>query len=110
MGRKSLGEFEHQVLVTIVRLGSESYTVPIVLELEERTERSVSPAAVYIALRRLEKRGLVSSRLETATQDEGGRPRRYFKLEREALEQLEESRRVLERLWDGVGPVMEQGR
>jgi DNA-binding PadR family transcriptional regulator len=109
MGKKSLGEFEHQVLVTILRLGSESYTVPIVFELEERTERPVSPAAVYIALRRLEKRGLVSSRMDTANLAAGGRPRRYFKLEPEALERLEESRRILERLWDGLGPVAERG-
>ena len=109
MGKKSLGEFEHHVLLTILRLGSESYTVPIVLELEERTERPASPAAVYIALRRLEKRGLVSSRLDTAAPEEGGRPRRYFKLEPQALEQLDESRRILDRLWEGVGPAAEQG-
>jgi len=109
MGKKSLGEFEHQVLLTILRLGSESYTVPIVLELEERAERPASPAAVYIALRRLEKRGLVSSRLDTAAPEEGGRPRRYFKLEPQALEQLEASRRILDRLWEGVGQAAEQG-
>jgi DNA-binding PadR family transcriptional regulator len=108
MAKKSLGEFEHQVLVTILRLGSESYTVPIVMELEERTERPISAAAVYIALRRLEKRGLVSSRLEKATAEAGGRPRRYFKLEPEALEQLKQSRRILERLWEGFGPAMKQ--
>jgi DNA-binding PadR family transcriptional regulator len=109
MSKATLGEFEHQVLIAILRLGSESYSVPIVLELEERTERQVAPAAVYIALRRLENKGLVSSRLDTATPDEGGRPRRYFKLEPEAVERLKASRRVLERLWEGVGPVLEQG-
>jgi DNA-binding PadR family transcriptional regulator len=108
MTKRTLGDFENQVLIAILRLGSESYSVPIVLELEERTRRTVSPAAVYIALRRLEKRGLVSSRLDTATPEEGGRPRRYFKLEPEALEQLEESRRTFERLWEGVGPTLEQ--
>jgi len=108
MPKESLGEFEQQVLLAILRLGSESYSVPVVLELEERTERSVAPAAVYIALRRLEKRGLVSSRLDTAAPEEGGRPRRYFRLEPEALERLEESRRVLHRLWDGVGPILER--
>jgi DNA-binding PadR family transcriptional regulator len=109
MSKATLGEFEHQVLIAILRLGSESYSVPIVLELEERTERRVAPAAVYIALRRLEHKALVSSRLDTATPDEGGRPRRYFKLEPEAMERLRASRRVLERLWEGIGPVLEQG-
>ena len=76
MGREALGEFEHQVLLTILRLGAESYSVPIVLELEERTGKSVAPAAVHIALTRLEKKGLVSSRLVDPRADEGGRVRR----------------------------------
>jgi len=109
MSKATLGEFEQQVLIAILRLGSESYSVPIVLELEERAERQVAPAAVYIALRRLENKGLVSSRLDTAAPDEGGRPRRYFRLEPEAVERLRASRRVLERLWDGVGQALEQG-
>jgi DNA-binding PadR family transcriptional regulator len=107
MAKESLGEFEHQVLVAILRLGSESYSVPIVVELEERTERPVSPAAVYIALRRLEKKGLLSSRMDTASPQDGGRERRYFRLEPEALDRLKESRRVLDRLWEGVGPILE---
>ena len=109
MGRESLGEFELQVLLAILRLGAESYSVPIVLELEEKTERSVAPAAVYIALRRLEKKGLVSSRMSSAAPEEGGRPRRYFKLTKPAFERLRESQRTMERLWEGIGAVLEQG-
>jgi DNA-binding PadR family transcriptional regulator len=109
MGRESLGEFELQVLLTILRLGAESYTVPIILELEERTDRSVAPAAVYIALRRLEKKGLVSSRLSAAAPEDGGRPRRYFKLSRGAFERLREEQRTMQRLWEGVGAALEQG-
>lgn len=109
MGRESLGEFELQVLLAILRLGAESYSVPIVLELEEKTERSIAPAAVYIALRRLEKKGLVSSRMSVAAPEEGGRPRRYFKLSKAAFERLRDSQRTMERLWEGVGAVLEQG-
>lgn len=109
MGRESLGEFELQVLLAILRLGAESYSVPIVLELEERTERSVAPAAVYIALRRLEKKDLVTSRLSTAAPEDGGRPRRYFKLSKAAFERLREEQRTMARLWEGVGAVLEQG-
>ncbi len=54
MGREALGEFEHQVLLTILRLDAESYSVSIVLELEARTGKTVAPAAVHIALTRLE--------------------------------------------------------
>ena len=58
MGRETLGNFEHQILVTVLRLGGEAYSVPVVEELEERTGREVSQAAVFIVLRRLEKKGL----------------------------------------------------
>ena len=63
MGREALGEFEHPVLLTILRLEAESYSVPIVLELEDRTGKNVAPAAVHIALTRLEQKGLLRSRL-----------------------------------------------
>jgi len=105
MARDGLGEFEQRVLLAILRLGTESYSVPIVLELEERMEKSVAPAAVYIALRRLEDRGLVSSRM--APGDEGGRERRYFKVEEAGVERLQESRRELEALWEGLDPLLD---
>ncbi len=107
MSRDGLGEFEHMVLLAILRHGKESYSVPIVLELEERTGREVAPAAVYIALRRLEKRGLLSSRLEESAESTG-RPRRYFALEDSALEKMREARAALASLWDGLGKELER--
>ncbi len=106
MGRDGLGEFEHRVLLAILRLGSESYSVPIVLELETCTGRSVAPAAVYIALRRLEKKGLVSSRV--ASGEGSGRTRRYFKIEAAGVERVRESHRQLEALWEGLDPVLDK--
>ena len=107
MARDALGEFEHRVLLAILRLDAESYSVPIVLELEEKTGKPVAPAAVYIALRRLEKRGLVSSRL-VGPDENGGRERRYFRIEEEGLERLRESRRALLDLWEGLAPQLDR--
>lgn len=107
MSREGLGEFEHMVLLAILRQGGESYSVPLVLELEQRTGREVAPAAVYIALRRLEKRGLLSSRLVDSS-EATGRPRRYFALEDAALEKLRETRAALASLWEGLGNALER--
>ena len=104
--RDALGEFEHQVLLAILRLGGESYSVAIVLELEECTGRDVAPAAVYIALRRLEAKGLLSSRMTSARQKE--RSRRYFKLRPAALARLRDSRESFRKLWAGVEPLLER--
>ena len=110
MSQKPLGEFEHQVLLAILRLGGESYSAPVVLELEERSGREVAQAAVFIVLGRLEEKGLLSSRLEDAATTGSGRTRRYFKLEPVGLERLRESRQIMERFWEGFEEVLEKGR
>lgn len=107
MGRTTLGEFEQQVLLAILRLGRESYSVPIVAELEERAEREVATSAVYVALRRLEKKGMLRSRLESPEESGEPYPRRYFALTEAALEPLRAARRALLGLWEGLEPVLD---
>lgn len=107
MSRTTLGEFEQQVLLVILRLGRESYSVPIVAELEARTGRSVATSAVYVALRRLESKGLLTSRLESPEESGEPYPRRYFALTDAALEPLKASRQSMLSLWDGLEPVLD---
>jgi DNA-binding PadR family transcriptional regulator len=106
MSRDSLGEFEHQVMLAILQQGGESYSVPVVLELEQRAAREVRQAAVFIALRRLEEKGLLRSRLVT-TEDVAGRPRRYFRITALGMRRLRESRRALLRLWEGIDAALD---
>lgn len=108
MGRDRLGEFEHRVLLAILRLGGEAYSVPLVLELEERTGREVSQSSVFIVLQRLEKKGLLSSRIDDSNRENTGRVRRYFALTPDAMERLKESRRALFNLWEGVGAQLDE--
>lgn len=105
MSRESLGEFEQRVLLAMLQLGGSAYSAPIVLELEARGERQVAPASVYIALRRMEKRGFVESVLEEPERRIGGRGKRVFTVKPAAVEKLRVSRRQLERLWEGLDPV-----
>ncbi len=108
MGRDILGEFEHQLLLAILQLGGESYSVPLVNELEERTGREVAQAAVFIVLSRLEKKGLLTSRLDDHAVEQTGRVRRYFKPTPEALRRLKASRRALVRLWEGLDTILDE--
>ena len=62
MSRIALGEFEHHVMLALQRLGGRAHGPPVVTELEQATGKSVSPASVFIALRRLEQRGLTKSK------------------------------------------------
>src|SRR6185436_5777890 len=99
MSKSALGEFEHHVLLATLRLGDEAYTASILLELEQRTGREVSAAAVYIALRRLEKSGLVRSRLKTGVERNERRERRFVRVTPAGVKLLAEARRRLDRLW-----------
>ena len=108
MGRDRLGEFEHQLLLALLRLGGEAYSVPLVLELEERAGREVSQSSVFIVLRRLETKGLLTSRMDDHAKKETGRVRRYFALTPEAITRLKESRRALFSLWEGVGAQLDE--
>jgi DNA-binding PadR family transcriptional regulator len=107
MARDNLGDFEHRVLLTLLRLGEDAYTVPIVRELESRTGREVAAAAVYIALRRLEERGLVRSELRDPG-EEGGRDRRHFLLTAKGRKRLAEAHRTYMNLSEGLDSLLEK--
>jgi len=74
------GAFEQLLLLALVRLGDDTYGVPIRDEIEARTGRTVSPGAIYTALDRLERRGLVRSRLSEPTAVRGGKRKRCYRL------------------------------
>jgi PadR family transcriptional regulator, regulatory protein PadR len=99
-----LGDFEHIVLLAIVRLDDNAYGTTIQQEIEARAGRSTSVGALYTVLGRLEEKGYVSSSLADPTPERGGRAKRYFKIERAGRAALKRARSVLARMWDGLEP------
>ena len=75
-----LGEFEQLILLALVRLGPDAYGATVRREIEERAGREVSISAVYTTLERLERKGLVRSRIGEPTPERGGRRRRHVEL------------------------------
>ena len=110
MTRESLGEFEQLVLLAIVQLSGDVYGVPIVEEIERRTGRTVSSAAVYVTLRRLEQKGLLSSRMGEPTAERGGKARRCVKVTAAGLKSLRESRQAIDHMWKGLHPDLRGNR
>ncbi|MEO6212613.1 MAG: helix-turn-helix transcriptional regulator [Vicinamibacterales bacterium] len=103
MAKLTLQHFELQVLLAMIRERRETYSVPLVLALEKHAGRPVAQAAVFIALSRLETKGLVSSRLDEPA---GGRVRRYFKVTRLGLAAVKEHHVEHARLWRGLGRLL----
>jgi PadR family transcriptional regulator PadR len=98
----TLGEFEHLVLLAIMRLGDDAYAVPVRDEIARCTGRDVSRGSIYITLDRLETKGYLKSRLADPTPERGGRAKRYYALRPRAVDALKESRRALVALWRGL--------
>ncbi|MDX1494231.1 MAG: PadR family transcriptional regulator [Longimicrobiales bacterium] len=106
---QGLGEFEQMVLLAILHLDGEVYGVPIVEEIERRTGRSVSRSAVYVTLRRLEKKGLVTSWMGEPSGERGGKGRRCVQVEPEGVALLQEAREAMNRMWGDLDPAIVDG-
>ncbi len=95
---KTIGDFEQLVLFALVRLGADAYGVTIRGEIEKRTGRAISAGALYTALDRMERRGLVASRLGDPTAQRGGKRKRLYTLQpagERALARVYESLRLM---------------
>jgi DNA-binding PadR family transcriptional regulator len=97
-----IGEFEHIVLLAVLRLGEDAYGASIRREIETRTGRSLTVGALYRTLDRLEAKGYVSSRVGDPTPERGGRSKRYFRLRPIAMRSLRASRDALAAMWEGL--------
>jgi PadR family transcriptional regulator, regulatory protein PadR len=108
MTRAFLGEFEHVVLLAILRLGDQAYAPAILEEIERCTGRAASAGSMYITLDRLEQKGFLRSRLADADGDRGGRPRRYVTVTAQGVGELRASRDGLLELWHGLEGILER--
>ena len=99
---KTLGEFEQMVLFALISLGDDAYGASIRREIVQRTGREVSPGAVYTVLDRLERAALVVSHVGTPTAERGGRRRKHYRIRRDGARLLQETRRRMQRMEDGL--------
>ena len=100
--RDHLGEFEQLVLLAILRLKTDAYGMTIRREIEERAGRPTSIGALYLTLERLQKKGFVQSQLGEATQERGGRAKRFFTVNPTGREMLRSSLKALKKMSTGL--------
>lgn len=105
MKRYQLGEFEEIVLLTVGVLYNEAYGVAIKEEIENRLKRKVSVGAMQSALRRMEKKGFIDSRLGEVNKLRGGKPKRYFTITAYGRDALHHSQDVRMTLWNDIPKV-----
>jgi PadR family transcriptional regulator PadR len=94
-----IGEFEELVLLTVAVLGEGAYGVSIKGEIESRVKRDISIGALHSTIERLEEKGFLKSQMGGATQERGGRRKRYFQLTHAGKSALHDIKNLRDDLW-----------
>ncbi|MEM6360331.1 MAG: PadR family transcriptional regulator [Bacteroidota bacterium] len=94
-----LGEFEELVLTMVGILKDEAYGNSIVIEIKTQLDRKVNLSGVHVTLYRLEDKGLVKSYVGGATNERGGRRKRYFELTSAGIKALQSIQEQRLKLW-----------
>jgi DNA-binding PadR family transcriptional regulator len=111
MPTESLAEFELLVMLAALRLGPErAYTVSIVEDIRRRTGRLVRRANVFTALRRLEEKGLVATRLGDPRPERGGRPPRLVRVEPAGVDAVRATTSAIRAMVGELGPMLGESR
>jgi PadR family transcriptional regulator PadR len=102
MKQKTLGEFEQTVLLALLRLETNAYGAAIRQLLQAEIDRDVALGALYSTLERMEKKGLVVSKLGESTAQRGGRPKRFFSVTAEGKAALKHVKQAMDSMWQGI--------
>jgi PadR family transcriptional regulator PadR len=100
--RDYLGEFEHIIVLALLRLEDRAYGVTVRQEIEFRIKREVSIGAVYATLDRLERKGYVKSRHGDPTPERGGRSKRFFRVTAKGIAAVNRTQGALQRMTEGL--------
>jgi len=95
MKRKQIGELEELVLLTVGSIYEQAYAIMILQVIKEHTGRNIDVTAIHSVLRRLETKGFITSSMGGATQERGGRRKKFFVLSlagRQVLDEIMEVR------------------
>lgn len=103
--RDYLGEFEHLIVLAVLRLADQAYGVTVRQEIESRARREVSIGAVYATLDRLEAKGYVKSHFGEPTPERGGRSKRFFEVTAKGLSAVNRTQRALQSMSKGLDAI-----
>lgn len=97
-----VGEFEHFVLLALVRLGNGAYGASIRREIRDRTGRDASVGTVYMTLGRLEKKRMIASYIGIPSAHRGGRRRKHYIMDGEGQKALGRAYRAFSAMAAGM--------
>ncbi len=90
---------EELILLAIWRLQKEAYGATIRNLLSKQTGKNWSIAGVYAPLKRLSDSGFILAIQGDPTPERGGRSKRYYRLTRKGISELNSVKSINEQVW-----------
>jgi PadR family transcriptional regulator PadR len=102
MNTKFISRSEEFLLLAVWRLKDNAYGVPIREQIKEATGKTWAYGALFVMLRRLEKKGYLKSHFTDPSPQRGGKSKRIFRLSAQGIKALKDVRKAQESVWAGI--------
>jgi DNA-binding PadR family transcriptional regulator len=102
MDKKFISRSEEFLLLAVWRLKERAYGVTIRDQLKKATGKTWAYGALFVMLRRLEKKGYLTSYFADPSSQRGGKSKRIFQLSPRGVKALKEVRKAHESVWSGI--------
>ena len=105
MDTKYISRSEEFLLLAVWRLKENAYGVAIREQIKDATGKTWAYGALFVMLRRLEKKGYLKSHFTDPTPQRGGKSKRIFQLSAQGIKALKDVRKAQESVWSGIGEI-----
>lgn len=99
---KLLSRTEEFILLSVLFLKEQAYSVLIRKRLKDVTGKTWSFGALFISLEQLVKKGYLTSSLTAPLPERGGRSKRIYALTQDGYKALEEIKIIERKMWEAV--------
>ncbi|MBR06599.1 MAG: PadR family transcriptional regulator [Rickettsiales bacterium] len=96
---ESIGSLEETILLLVLVMQDAAYGVSVGEEYQKQTGKSISIPAIHTVLKRLEKKGFLTSTMGGATTERGGRKKRLFEITKSGYKIIADLRDTRNNLW-----------
>jgi PadR family transcriptional regulator PadR len=102
MSTKFISRSEEFLLLAVWRLKGNAYGVTIREQIKDATGKTWAYGALFVMLRRLEKKGYLTSHFADPSPQRGGKSKRLFQLSPLGVKALKEVRKAQNSVWSGI--------
>jgi len=99
---KVLTRAEEMLLLCILRLKDNAFSLTILKEINQRTGKKLTIGSLWVSLDSLHKKGHIDKRVAEETPAKGGRKKIFYSLTPSGAKALRDTREFQKTLWKGA--------